>query len=134
MAKPFETTDGKKFTNAESWRQHKASLRARGGGAAGAGMSAGVLNGGEEQAGEMQPHHAAIHEHLQNMHSQTGEAHSHVEHHDDGIHTLHHVDKSGEVHGPHDHENLEELKGHMDKFLDEEGQEGEGGEEGGYQA
>jgi hypothetical protein len=131
MTKPFETPDGKKFTNADTWRQHKASLGARGGAKGGAG----VLEPEEEQAGEMQPHHAAIHEHLQNMHAQTGEAHSHVEHHGDGTHTLHHVDQAGEMHGPHDHENLEELKGHMDKFLDEEGQEGEGGEEeGGYQA
>lgn len=79
----------------------------------------------EPEEGEMQPHHEAIHEHLQNMHAQTGESHSHIEHHEGGAHTSHHITKEGEVHGPHDHANLEALKGHMDKFLGEEEHEGE---------
>ena len=81
-----------------------------------------------EHDGEMEPHHEAIHEHLHQMHEQTGEAHSHVEHHDDGTHTSHHVDKEGEVTGPHSHANLEALKDHMDNFLNEEEHEGDGEE------
>lgn len=81
----------------------------------------------------------AIHAHLKARHAETGNAHSHVEHHFDGSHTSHHVDEHGEVHGPHDHENLEALKSHMNQFLGEEEQEGhpehDGGEDeslGGY--
>lgn len=74
-------------------------------------------------------HHAAIHEHLKDMHEATGHAHSHIEHHGDGRHTSHHIDASGSVSGPHDHENLEALKDHMGQFLDEEGQEGDEGED-----
>lgn len=96
---------------------------------------AGVLGGKEHQmdAGGMDGgdgHHEEIHEHLRNMHEATGHAHSHIEHHEDGSHTSHHIDEGGEMHGPHDHANLEALKDHMDNFLDEEGKEGE--HEGGY--
>lgn len=72
-----------------------------------------------------------VHEHLAAMHAATGNAHSHIEHHEDGTHTSHHVDREGNVTGPHDHANLEALKSHMDQFLDEEGQEGDGGDEDG---
>jgi len=74
--------------------------------------------------------HDAIHEHLKQRHAETGNAHSHIEHHADGSHTSHHIDESGEVSGPHDHENLEALKQHMDQFAnEEEGEQGEGQEE-----
>ena len=68
----------------------------------------------------------AIRAHLEERHAATGHAHSHVEHHGDGRHTSHHISAAGEHSGPHDHENLEALKSHMDQFLNEEGQEGGG--------
>ena len=125
--KPLEHA-GKKFTNADAWRTAKAMVHGN------TSAPTGDPEPEEGQEGEMQPHHEQIHAHLQAMHEQTGEAHTHVEHHDDGSHTSHHVSKSGEVHGPHDHANIEALKQHMDQFLEEEGQEkgeDEGGE-GGY--
>lgn len=79
----------------------------------------GNLEAAEEGAGD----HAAIHQHLQEQHAADGKAHSHVVHHGDGTHTSHHV-KDGQVSGPHDHQNLEDLKSHFDQFLDEEGHEG----------
>ena len=78
---------------------------------------------GEEQSSEMQPHQEAIQEGLKAAHEGTGEAHSHIEHHEDGSHTSHHIGKDGEMSGPHDHENIEALKDHMDQFLEEEGRE-----------
>ena len=66
-----------------------------------------------------------IREHLERRHAETGHAHSHIEHHADGHHTSHHIDENGEHSGPHDHENLEALKSHMDQFLNEEGEEEE---------
>ena len=72
----------------------------------------------EEEGGKVE-------EHLKSMHAETGEAHSHVAHHIDGSHTSHHIDEAGEVTGPHDHENTEALKDHMDQFLNEEDHEGE---------
>ena len=51
--------------------------------------------------------------------------HLHVMHHGGGMTTAHHTKEgSPEVHGPHDHSNLEELKSNMDKFLGEEEHEG----------
>lgn len=82
---------------------------------------------GEEQGGDVTPE---IHQHLQSVHEQTGKAHTHVEHHGDGTHTSHHISESGEVSGPHDHQNLEELKQAFDQFIGEEGKEdSEEGEE-----
>lgn len=63
-----------------------------------------------EQGGDT---HAAIHEHLRSMHEATGHAHTHVEHHGDGTHTSHHVDESGNVSGPHEHESTEALNEHI---------------------
>jgi hypothetical protein len=85
----------------------------------------------ERDGGE--DHHGEIHAHLQSMHEQTGHAHSHVEHHGDGRHTSHHIDEHGEVSGPHDHENLEALKNHFDQFTNEEGKEGEGAKDDGWE-
>ena len=76
---------------------------------------------GDEMGGEA--HHPAIHEHLQNMHAQTGEAHSHIEHHSDGTATTHHVSKEGEVSGPDEHNTAEEAKNALDQFFEEESQE-----------
>lgn len=65
-------------------------------------------------------HGEAISAHLQNMHEMTGDAHTHIRHHPDGTHTVHHISESGEMSGPHSHSNLEALKDHLGKFLDEE--------------
>jgi hypothetical protein len=60
---------------------------------------------------------SSIHEHLGKMHEMTGNAHSHIEHHFDGHHTSHHISEHGEMSGPHEHANTEELKGHMDQMM-----------------
>lgn len=67
------------------------------------------------------PHIGHAMAHIAHHHVPDG-AHSHV-HHADGMHTSHHA-KDGAVEGPHDHENLEALKQHMGKFLNEEENEG----------
>lgn len=67
------------------------------------------------------PHIGHALAHLAGHHEPDGK-HSHVQHNDDGTHTSHHHDGAS-VSGPHDHKNLEELKGHFDKFLNEEGNE-----------
>jgi len=64
-------------------------------------------------------HHAPEHGHTHHMHMA------------EGGHTSHHVGQDGEVQGPHDAANLEELKGNMDQFLGEEEHEGHGMEGGG---
>lgn len=54
--------------------------------------------------------------------------HMHIQH--DGMtHTTHHVGHDGKVEGPHDHENMEAVKSHMDKFFNEEQHEGSSGHE-----
>jgi hypothetical protein len=60
--------------------------------------------------------HSEIHSHLQAMHEKTGNAHTHIEHHFDGHHTSHHISEHGEMSGPHEHANTEELKGSMDQM------------------
>lgn len=80
-----------------------------------------MAEGGEE-------HHAAIHEHLTNMHAQTGHGHSHIEHHQDGSHTSHHISHEGEMSGPHHHASAEELVEHLKSHLPEEEQEIEQGD------
>ena len=96
----------------------------------------GYLGSGKQE--EPMPHESepqnaggdeSIKQHLEERHAETGHAHSHVEHHGDGRHTSHHISEAGEHSGPHDHENLDALKSHMDQFLNEEGQEG-GDEDG----
>lgn len=47
--------------------------------------------------------------------------------------TMHHAGPDGQVSGPHDFQNLEELKASMDQFLTEEQQEGMGQEMGGME-
>ena len=70
--------------------------------------------------------------HLANHHAPSGK-HIHV-HSEGGLHTAHTVDDSGNPDGPHDHQNIEELKNHMDQFLDEEAHEGGEGQGGEYEA
>ena len=115
MPKPLEHA-GKQYTNADAWRTAKATIPAKG-------PAIGPSMAEPEEQGQMQPHQEAIHEHLRAMHEQTGGAHSHVEHHEGGAYTSHHVSKGGEVNGPHEHANLEELKSAFDRFIDEEGAE-----------
>jgi len=79
----------------------------------------------EEKTEEESP----IKEHLKAMHSATGNAHTHVEHHGDGTHTSHHVDESGDVSGPDEHESIEALKEHLAQLEGEESDEGETSEE-----
>lgn len=57
--------------------------------------------------------------------------HMHI--HSDGMgggHTSHQVSDGGKPEGPHDHENIEALKDHMGKFLNEEENEWGGGDYG----
>lgn len=68
-----------------------------------------------------------VHEHLKAMHAQMGGKHMHIHSDGSGMHTSHQVGDRGEVEGPHDHENLDALKQHMDQFLNEEGNEYGGG-------
>ncbi len=65
-----------------------------------------------------------VHEHLSAMHSAMGGKHMHIHSDGSGMHTSHHVGEDGQVQGPHDHDNIESLKAHMDQFLNEEGAEG----------
>lgn len=88
----------------------------------------GNLEAAEAGAGD----HAAIHQHLMEQHQMDGKAHTHVVHNGDGTHTSHHV-KDGQVSGPHDHANLEELKNSFDHFVgEEEGEDGGSEEHEGY--
>ena len=63
-------------------------------------------------------------------HHMAPEAKHHHSMHDGFSHQSHGVHEDGQHDGTHDHENLDELKGSMDKFLGEEGQEGQGEPEG----
>jgi hypothetical protein len=121
----FVAKDKSKHTNIDSMRHADAKFMA-------SQPKPEAVEPGEEEQGELEPHHEQIHEHLRSMHEQTGEAHSHVEHHGDGTHTSHHVTKEGEVTGPHHHNTAEEAKAKLDEFFNEEAKEPqhEGGEEG----
>lgn len=73
-------------------------------------------------AGEDQMH-SQIHEHLESMQAQHGGKHMHVHHKQDGGIQSHQIGEDGNVEGPHDHDNIEALKEHMGRFLDEEANE-----------
>jgi hypothetical protein len=45
-----------------------------------------------------------IHAHLSKMHEMHGGAHTHIQHHEEGHHTAHHVSSEGKVSGPEDHD------------------------------
>jgi hypothetical protein len=66
--------------------------------------------------------------HMAHAHAPEGK-HHHV-HHDGMMMHSHGVNEAGEHEGTHDHENIDELKQSMGKFLDEESKEGteKGGE------
>ncbi len=63
-------------------------------------------------------------EHLKAYHDAMGGGKAMLVHHDGMNITSHQIGEDGEAQGPHDHQNLEELKSAMDKFLDEEAAEG----------
>ncbi len=69
-------------------------------------------------------------EHLKAYHDAMGGGKAMLVHHDGMNITSHQIGEDGEVQGPHDHQNLEELKSAMDKFLDEEAAEGMSAEHG----
>jgi len=114
----FTSSDGRKFTNRPPMKAHEAFL-ARTAKMRDPLQAPGSGDEGDE-LGEMEPHHAAIHDHLQAMHAETGESHSHIEHHGDGSHSSHHIDVSGEVRGPYRHASTEDLLEHMRKHLPDE--------------
>jgi len=68
--------------------------------------------------------------HLGHLHAQG--KHLHVYHDGMTLHS-HGINEAGEHDGTHDHENLDELKESMGRFLDEEGKEGQGSEAAGYE-
>ena len=61
--------------------------------------------------------------HLKEYQDAMGGGKAMLVHHDGMNITSHQIGEGGEVEGPHDHSNLEELKAAMDTFLDEEGAE-----------
>ncbi len=69
-------------------------------------------------------------EHLKAYHDAMGGGKAMLVHHDGMNITSHQIGEDGEVQGPHDHQNLEELKSAMDQFLDEEANEGMSAEHG----
>lgn len=71
---------------------------------------------------EEHPDHLHMLAHL-GHHVTDGQKH-HVIHHDGMTMHSHGVHEDGQHEGTHDHENIEELKDSMSKFLDEEGKEG----------
>jgi hypothetical protein len=85
----------------------------------------GRMGGDEEEQNKSQSEHESpVHEHLAAMHKEMGGKHMHIHQNEHGEHTTHQVGEDGKVEGPHNHENTEALKHHMDKFLGEEEQEG----------
>ena len=126
--------EGKRYPSHSSMMAHEGR-KSEAGGAGLMERTDPLQNPGAGGEGEMQPHHAAIHEHLQAMHAETGHGHSHVEHHQDGTHTSHHISHEGEISGPHHHQNAEEMGEHMKSVApDAEGAEqGESEEEPEYE-
>jgi hypothetical protein len=62
-------------------------------------------------------------EHLKAYHDAMGGGKAMLVHHDGIQATAHNIGEDGEISGPHDLQNLEELKQHMDQFFTEEEQE-----------
>lgn len=123
----FTAKDGSKHTNHDSMRRANARFGAKPQAAPVAEAEADGYGG--DEGGGPEPHHTAIHAHLQQMHTETGEAHSHVEHHGDGTHTSHHVDASGQVSGPHHHADAQSLQAKMQEMA---GQSAPDDEQEGY--
>lgn len=62
--------------------------------------------------------------HLGRLREAMGGKHMHVHQDEMGGYTSHHVGHDGQIEGPHEHENMEALKDHMDQFFEEEANEG----------
>jgi len=128
----FLAKDGSKHTNIDTMKRANASQMAKMP-SKGAPSEPAQDESSPDEQGALEPHQEQIHDHLRSMHEQTGEAHSHVEHHGDGTHTSHHVDSAGEVTGPAKHASAEELVEHLKSHLPEEEAEiAKGGDEEGY--
>lgn len=102
----------------------EAMSRMTGGGKRG-GIS-GAMEGHRELEREPEEKEGGVPEHMKAMHEEMGGKHMHVHQgeQEEGY-TTHHVGEDGKVEGPHDHQNMEELKSHMGKFFDEEEHEHE---------
>lgn len=61
-----------------------------------------------------------VRSHLESMHARDGGKHMQISRDEMGGYKSHHVGEDGEVEGPHDHANIEELKRTMNHFFDEE--------------
>ena len=107
----FQATDGKKFTNRPPMMQHNRSMASKSGG--------GLMNRSDPLQQPGQDGHDEPDEN--DMPHRT-------DHHPDGSHTTHH--ESGKA---HDSENLDALKGHLDKFFTEEQHEPAEGDEPEYE-
>jgi hypothetical protein len=92
-----------------------------GGGKRSGGGIAEAMSGRREPSMEREPEseEGGVGSHLKALHGEMGGKHMHVHAHEGGF-TTHHVGEDGNVEGPHDHENIERLKEHMDQFLSEE--------------
>lgn len=60
----------------------------------------------------------AIHSHLTAMHEAHGGKHMHVHSKEDGSHTTHHIDETGEPQGPHHHPDSQSLNDHIAMTMD----------------
>lgn len=89
------------------------------------------VDAGDGKMEENEQGDTGAHAALESMHaSEPGSKHAVVSHDGYGM-TSHTVDEDGNHEGPHDHANIEELRGHLGKFFNEE--EGEGHEDGGHE-
>jgi hypothetical protein len=78
------------------------------------------------------PHITHATAHLAAHHEPEGK-HLHIHQDGAGEHHSSQAEDGGKAEGPHDHENLEALKDHMDQFLTEEEHEDGGHEDGGHE-
>jgi hypothetical protein len=116
---------------------HKAPMASSGGQDAGGGASTTLHDHGdgsyhtEGSDGEKveHPHIGDALMHMAGKHSDGEHMHAHKG--EDGSLTSHHVGEDKQVQGPHNHQNIEALKDHMGKFLDEEEGEWKGQDYGG---
>lgn len=86
---------------------------------------AGMAGSGPSKSEDHEPEksESPVHEHLKSLHAKMGGKHMHI-HHDGMQATSHQVHEDGHAEGPHNHENMEALKDHMNKFFNEEEDEG----------
>ena len=76
------------------------------------------------EPGEVQPEGGSIGADLMaQAHAAEPGKHMHVKANEMGGYTTHHVAEDGNVEGPTEHENVDALKQHVDRFFEEEGAE-----------